>query len=143
LACSASRTTPEVLRCPDGQFRRAIFSTGPFIADYPEQVYVSGITSGWAPKSVSTCILIIHSESKCRLRFPAFIYYFPRADMHELLLPDILHQLVKGTFKDSQLASWVQEYIKFTAASEREAKEILHNIDRRYLLPFTRCYDDY
>ena len=43
-------TTPQVLRCPDGHFRRAIFSLGPFIADYPEQVYLSGIVSGWCPK---------------------------------------------------------------------------------------------
>ena len=43
-------TVPQVLRCPDGHYRRAIFSIGPFIADYPEQVYLSGIVSGWCPK---------------------------------------------------------------------------------------------
>ncbi|KAF8189218.1 hypothetical protein K438DRAFT_1593563, partial [Mycena galopus ATCC 62051] len=25
---------------------------------------------------------------------------FPRADLHELILMDLLHQIIKGTFKD-------------------------------------------
>ena len=43
-------TTPHVMRCPDGHFRRALFELGPVIADYPEQVYLSGVVSGWCPK---------------------------------------------------------------------------------------------
>ena len=43
-------TAPRVLVCPDGHYRRAIFEIGPFIADYPEQVYVSGVVQGWCPK---------------------------------------------------------------------------------------------
>ena len=35
--------THKVVRCPDGHFRRAIFSLGPYIADYPEQVWLAGI----------------------------------------------------------------------------------------------------
>lgn len=45
--------TPEVVRCPDGHFRRVIYSLGPYIADYPEQVLLSGIVSGWCPKLVN------------------------------------------------------------------------------------------
>lgn len=45
-------TEPVSLHCPDGLFRRAIFSLGPFIADYPEQVFLAGIVYGWCPKSV-------------------------------------------------------------------------------------------
>ncbi len=44
--------TYRVVKCPDGHYRRAIFEIGPFIADYPEQVYVSGVVQGWCPKSV-------------------------------------------------------------------------------------------
>ena len=44
---------PEVVRCPDGHFRRAIYSLGPYIADYPEQVWLAGIVQGWCPKYVS------------------------------------------------------------------------------------------
>jgi Plavaka transposase len=43
-------TTPEVVRCPDGHFRRAIYGLGPYIADYPEQVWLSGIVQNWCPK---------------------------------------------------------------------------------------------
>ena len=43
-------TTPHVMKCPDGHYCRAIFELGPFIADYPEQVYLAGIVQGWCPK---------------------------------------------------------------------------------------------
>lgn len=43
---------PEVVRCPDGHFRRAIYSVGPFIVDYPEKVYLAAIVQGWCPKYV-------------------------------------------------------------------------------------------
>ena len=42
--------THKVIKCPDGHFRRAIFSLGPYIADYPEQVWLAGIVSNWCPK---------------------------------------------------------------------------------------------
>ena len=61
--------------------------------------------------------------------FQPFTNCFPRADINELLSPDILHQLVKGTFKD-HLVTWVTSYIK-AEHSEREANLILNDIDRR------------
>jgi Plavaka transposase len=45
-------TKPEVKRCPDGHFRRVIYGIGPYIADYPEQVFLSCCVSGWCPKYV-------------------------------------------------------------------------------------------
>jgi len=42
-------TAYNVLRCPDGHFRRVIFSLGPYIADYPE-VWLACIVSNWCPK---------------------------------------------------------------------------------------------
>ena len=42
--------THKVVKCPDGHFRRAIFSLGPYIADYPEQVWLAGIVSNWCLK---------------------------------------------------------------------------------------------
>jgi hypothetical protein len=43
-------TTPEVVRCPDGHFRHAIYGIGPYIADYPEQVWLAAIVQDWCPK---------------------------------------------------------------------------------------------
>ncbi|KAH9911815.1 uncharacterized protein BXZ73DRAFT_82589 [Epithele typhae] len=50
-----------------------------------------------------------------------YTYYFPRADIHELLSPDILHQTIKGTFKD-HLVTWVIDYITENAATPHEAR---------------------
>jgi hypothetical protein len=58
-----------------------------------------------------------------------FTSSFPRADIHELITPDILHQLVKGTFKD-HLVEWVVEYVKQTYG--RQANMVLDDIDQRY-----------
>ena len=43
-------TNPVVRRCPDGHFRRVIYDLIAFIADYPEQVLLTGIVQGWCPK---------------------------------------------------------------------------------------------
>lgn len=45
-------TIPEVVRCPDGHFRRAIYGLGPYIADYPEQALLACIVQGWCAKYV-------------------------------------------------------------------------------------------
>jgi hypothetical protein len=42
--------TPEVLRCPDGHFRRIIWGIGPYIADYPEQVLLACIVKNWCAR---------------------------------------------------------------------------------------------
>jgi hypothetical protein len=57
-----------------------------------------------------------------------FTYRFPRADIHELLSPDILHQLVKGAFKD-HLVEWIQKYLMLSG--EAEGNRLLDEIDRR------------
>ena len=36
---------PEIVRCPDGHYQRALYSMGPYIADYPEQALLTCITS--------------------------------------------------------------------------------------------------
>ncbi|KAH9829485.1 uncharacterized protein C8Q71DRAFT_728076 [Rhodofomes roseus] len=54
---------------------------------------------------------------------------FPRADIHELLSGDLLHQVIKGAFKD-HLVTWVGEYLVLEHGEAR-GKEILDEIDRR------------
>ena len=66
-----------------------------------------------------------------------FTTFFPRADIHELLSPDILHQVIKGTFKD-HLVDWVVQYLKSVHGKIR-AKEILADIDQRYV-DFTKGF---
>jgi Plavaka transposase len=51
--------TYKVVKCPDRCYRRAIFSLGPYIADYPEQVWLAGIVLNWCPK------LSIHFNYHC------------------------------------------------------------------------------
>lgn len=56
---------------------------------------------------------------------------FPRADIHQLLTCDLLHQVIKGAFKD-HLVQWVEDYLKaMHGLSKGDA--ILDEIDRRYV----------
>jgi Plavaka transposase len=41
-------TTPVIRRCPDGHYRQVIYDLVAFIADYPEQVMLTGIVQGGA-----------------------------------------------------------------------------------------------
>ncbi|KIY62588.1 hypothetical protein CYLTODRAFT_438856 [Cylindrobasidium torrendii FP15055 ss-10] len=147
-------TTPEVVQCPDRHFRRAIFGLGPYIADYPEQVLLSCVVSNWCPKCTARpenldhdpdAILrtheaaeflienfdpgIIWSDYGVRSDVEPFTVNFPRANIHELLSPDLLHQLIKGTFKD-HLVEWVNEWLVLEHG-EAGALVIIKDIDRR------------
>ena len=59
---------------------------------------------------------------------------FPRADIHELLSPDLLHQVIKGTFKD-HIVMWVNEYL-LEVHGETRGLEIIADIDHRYVFSF-------
>ncbi|KAG1727914.1 hypothetical protein EDD22DRAFT_982741 [Suillus occidentalis] len=53
---------------------------------------------------------------------------FPQANIHKLISFDLLHQLVKGAFKD-HLVDWVLKYLKLTHGTKR-GEEIRSDIDR-------------
>ncbi|KAG1740040.1 hypothetical protein EDB19DRAFT_1828639 [Suillus lakei] len=55
---------------------------------------------------------------------------FPHADIHELLAPNLLNQIIKGTYKD-HLVAWVEKYLLWTHG-ETWADIILDDIDRRF-----------
>ncbi len=91
---------------------------------------LSGRHSALSP--TSQFVYIHQCVTRLLIGVQPFTFYFPRADIHELLSPDLLHQLIKGTFKDHVIA-WIEDYICATADSDAEAKRILDDIDRRYV----------
>ncbi|EDR02201.1 uncharacterized protein LACBIDRAFT_309800 [Laccaria bicolor S238N-H82] len=143
---------PVVRRCPDGHFRRVIYDLATYITDYPEQVYLARIVQNWCPKCTAlptnldgladsrsrrfTEGLVNELDSK-RLwdeygiddDITPFTFHFPHADIHEMLSADLLHQLIKGTFKD-HLVQGVGDYL-YLEHSEARANEILDDIDHR------------
>ncbi|KAJ7884272.1 hypothetical protein B0H13DRAFT_2537445 [Mycena leptocephala] len=149
----AAMTTPEIVQFPDRHFRRVIYGLGPYIADYPEQVWLTAIVQNWCPKcdappddldregarlrsQTKTEFLvtqfdpgILWDDFGIRSDVMPFTSHFPRADIHELLACDLLHQVIKGTFKD-HLVSWVNEYLHIEHG-EKKALEIIQDIDRR------------
>ncbi|KAJ7673067.1 hypothetical protein DFH06DRAFT_1358827 [Mycena polygramma] len=140
----AGMTTPEVVRCPDGHFRRVIYGLGPYIADYPEQVWLAcdalptdldapgaEIRSHRETDHLITCFDpgTLWDEFGIRSDLVPFTYDFPRAEIYELISPDLLHQIIKGTFKD-HLVERVMQYLHETHGESR-ALEIIADIDHR------------
>ncbi|KAF8259888.1 hypothetical protein EI94DRAFT_1773823 [Lactarius quietus] len=145
-------TKLRVMKCPDGHFRCMIFSLGLYIADYLEQVWLTGIVSNWCLKCDALPSNLDNSEShQCSHaktdvllktfsphilwadfgvwhNIAPFTCFFPRTDIHELLAPDLLHQLIKGVFKD-HLVEWVLLYLHMTHR-EKKLLEIIEDIDR-------------
>ncbi|KAI5982905.1 hypothetical protein EDD15DRAFT_2391024 [Pisolithus albus] len=145
-------TVPRVMKCPDGHFHRVICGIGPYIADYLEQVLISGIVQNWCgrctaspddldaggPTRTAQLMRALIEELQASATWDEwgidanvvpFTEDFPRADIYQLLAPDILHQLIKGGFKD-HLVEWVGKYLELVYG-KAGAKERLADIDRR------------
>ncbi|KAG2098388.1 uncharacterized protein F5147DRAFT_754784 [Suillus discolor] len=124
-------TTPEVTRFGDGHYRRVIYGLGPYIADYEEQALLACIMRGWCPKCMASredldedVLRRCHEYTEALIQegslgdlwddfgivgeLVAFTNDFPRADIHQMISPDILHQLIKGAFKD-HLVEWADQ----------------------------------
>ncbi|KAK0434113.1 hypothetical protein EV421DRAFT_1909618 [Armillaria borealis] len=148
---------PIIRRCPDGHFRRAIFGFGADIADYPEQVLLTGIVQNWCAqcdaffnnldsgtlrnhRTQDYTELLIRQFNSMQLweefgidnDIVPFTNDFPQADIHEIITPDILHQLIKGTFKD-HLVEWVGELLVLMIAAVPTFPEL-----RQF--PHGRCF---
>ncbi|KIL60923.1 hypothetical protein M378DRAFT_83194, partial [Amanita muscaria Koide BX008] len=72
---------------------------------------------------------VIWDDYGIRTDVVPFTHRFPRANIHELISPDLLHQVIKGTFKD-HLVAWVCDYLTHTWGTTR-GKEIIQDIDQR------------
>ncbi|KAN0140688.1 hypothetical protein V8E53_001515 [Lactarius tabidus] len=134
--------TYTAVKCADGLFCHAIFGLGPYIADYPEQVWLGGVVYKWCakceslPKNMVTGVGRRRTHKKTdylvkkfdpRIVWDAFGIYedvmpfthnFPHTDIHELLAPDLLHQVIKGIFKD-HLILWVGLYLEHIHSKTR------------------------
>ncbi|KAI6164204.1 hypothetical protein EDD17DRAFT_1775610 [Pisolithus thermaeus] len=144
---------PEVQQCPDGHFRCTAYALAAYIAEYPEQVLLSCLIQGWCPicTSMSNNLdghdSVLRSHQHMEFCICAFVLVelwdqysvvgnlmpftndFPHADIYKMLTPDLLHQTIKGIFKD-HLVTWIGEYLKITHG-EAEANWILDDINRR------------
>ncbi|KAF8915774.1 hypothetical protein CPB85DRAFT_1374970 [Mucidula mucida] len=136
-ACPAM-STPVVRLCPDGHYRRVVL--------------LAGVVSGWCckcdtmsnnldgpanqrTKAMHDVLLeeldddVLWDNYGIDADVEPFIENFPRADIHEILTSDLLHQIIKGSFKD-HLVEWVGMYLEITHGKKR-AKDIMDDIDRR------------
>ena len=62
-------------------------------------------------------------------RATPYTMYFPRADIYELITPDLLHQVIKGVYKD-HLVDWVCKYLEYLHSVAGGAR-VIDEIDRR------------
>ncbi|KAF8992148.1 hypothetical protein BDQ17DRAFT_1392882 [Cyathus striatus] len=149
-------TKPKVTHCGNGYFYHVIYGIGPYIADYPEQCLLACIVSGWCVRCTAFFNDLdnqeeasLHSYEHTKALYDAvggnhralwdgygiiadivpFTSNFLQADIHELIVPDLLHQIIKGTFKD-HLVNWVIKYINISH-EKKEADRIIGEIDHR------------
>ncbi|KAH0834698.1 hypothetical protein J3R83DRAFT_10225 [Lanmaoa asiatica] len=141
----------EVVRCSDDHYRQVVYGLGPYIADYEEQALLACIVCNWCARCLGhrknldegglwrsrkhTDLLINELDTNILWEefsivgdLVPFTNDFPWADICRLLSPDILHQLIKGTFKD-HLVDWVEKYLVLTHG-QKQADVILDEIDR-------------
>ncbi|KAG1813371.1 uncharacterized protein BJ212DRAFT_1448010 [Suillus subaureus] len=138
----------EVVCCGDGHFQCVIYSLGPYIV---EQLMLSYVVKHWCPKCIAVHTDLDSGGIYCHCEHTDFLIDelhmdilwdeyglignlpftndFPQADIHELLSFDLLHQLIKGAFKD-HLVDWVTKYLKAVHGT-KWSEEIMSDIDCR------------
>ncbi|KAI6018216.1 hypothetical protein BKA83DRAFT_4058444 [Pisolithus microcarpus] len=145
-------TRPDHVRFGDHHYRRVVYGLGPYIADYEEQALLACIVRNWCARCLATRgnldgdalnrsrehadtliaefdLLDLWDEYGIVGDIIPFTNDFPRADIYSLLSPDILHQIIKGAFKD-HLVEWVEKYL-ILKHGKKQAEKILDDIDRR------------
>ncbi|KAI5989472.1 hypothetical protein EDC04DRAFT_2873162 [Pisolithus marmoratus] len=116
---------PDHVRFGDHHYRWVVYGLGPYIADYEEQALLACIVRNWCTR----CLAMRGNLDGDALNRQPFTNDFPRADIYSLLSPDILHQIIKGAFKD-HLVEWVEKYL-ILKHGKKQVEKILDDIDRR------------
>ncbi|KIK24091.1 hypothetical protein PISMIDRAFT_83424, partial [Pisolithus microcarpus 441] len=153
---------PEVMLFGDGHYQHVIYGLGPYIADYEEQALLTCIVHNWCPQCLAYRSNLDNDNvlHRCRNHVEMLISEFAfdvlwdeygivgelvpftndflHADIYKLIAPDLLHQIIKGAFKD-HLVEWVEKYLRLTHGDSR-ANEILDDIDQQIaaVAPFPR-----
>ncbi|KAG1852158.1 hypothetical protein DFJ58DRAFT_716637 [Suillus subalutaceus] len=130
-------TTPEIVRFGDGHYHRVIYGLGPYIADYEEQVLLACIVRNWCAKCLAHCDDLdeisllrsrIHADALIEeCDFDTLWKDYGVVSVLVLLAPDLLHQIIKGAYKD-HLVTWVEKYLLHTHG-KTQANIILDDID--------------
>ncbi|KAG1750517.1 uncharacterized protein EDB91DRAFT_1244099 [Suillus paluster] len=152
---------PKIAHFGNSHYQRVVYGLGPYIVDYEEQVLLMSIMRRWclrclapcqSPNNDALCQCKAHREalfeedifsSVLRSDFGIvgevvpFTNDFPRADIHQLIALDLLHQIIKGCFKD-HLVAWVEKYLHHIHG-KCEAECIMDDIDQHLAaaVPFT------
>ncbi|KIK12583.1 hypothetical protein PISMIDRAFT_18644 [Pisolithus microcarpus 441] len=145
-------TRPDHVCFGDHHYCWVVYRLGPYIANYEEQALLACIVRNWCARCLATRgnldgdalnrsrehadtliaefdLLDLWDEYRIVGDIIPFTNNFPRADIYSLLSLDILHQIIKGAFKD-HLVEWVEKYL-ILKHGKKQAEKILDDIDRR------------
>ncbi|KAJ4476523.1 hypothetical protein C8R41DRAFT_897202 [Lentinula lateritia] len=128
-------TNPVIRKCPDGHFCCIIYDLAAFIADYPEQVYVSGIVSGWCGRcqGIFSNLDGLSASDWHSQHIDQLLRNEYGGEGHTLWdnfgIDEHVKPFTESCFKDS-LVEWCIEYLTIEHGEAR-ANEILDDIDRR------------
>ncbi|KAI5987805.1 hypothetical protein EDC04DRAFT_2873317 [Pisolithus marmoratus] len=146
-----SMVKPEVTVFGDGHYWHVIYGLGLYITDYEEQALLTCIVCNWCLQCLAyhshlddnNALDCCHNHAELLVsefsldvlwdeygivgELIPFTNDFLHADIYELIAPDLLHQIIKGAFKD-HLVKWVEKYLCLTHGDSC-ANEILDDID--------------
>ncbi|KAG2070606.1 hypothetical protein BDR04DRAFT_1118298 [Suillus decipiens] len=113
--------------------------------NYEEQVLLACIVCNWCPSLDMKSLYHHHDHTEALVKeatygalwmeygivgdLVLFTNDFTHGNIHELITPDILHQLIEGTFKD-HLVKWVGQYLQHVHGT-KEAERIQADMDQR------------
>ncbi|KAJ6613995.1 hypothetical protein B0H10DRAFT_2165190 [Mycena sp. CBHHK59/15] len=170
----AGMTTPEVVQCPDGHFCCVVYGLGPYIAEQvwlacvvveldgrdvemlphppcdarPDNLDAPGTHLCTHQKTdfLITCFdpVTLWDDFGIRSDVVPFMRDFSHVDIYELLSLDLLHQIIKGTFKD-HLVEWVNQYLHEQHGEARTLESIAdidHQISAVPSFPGLRRFPD-